>query len=41
LRIQDVDLSGQTLHIQATKTQKDRYTHIAASCVTGSGRVYA
>ena len=34
LRIQDVDLSGQTLHIQATKTQKDRYTHIASSCVT-------
>ena len=37
LRIRDVDLSGQTLHIQATKTQKDRYTHIAAPCVTVLG----
>jgi len=34
LRVHDVDLGGQTLHIQATKTQKDRFTHIAASCVT-------
>ena len=34
LRIRDVDLGGQTLHIQATKTQKDRYTHITASCVS-------
>ena len=34
LRIQDVDLSGQMLHVQATKTQKDRYTHIAAPCVS-------
>lgn len=34
LRVHDVDLGGQTLHIQATKTQKDRYTHIAAPCVT-------
>jgi integrase/recombinase XerD len=34
LRIRDVDLAGQTLHVQATKTQKDRYTHIAAPCVS-------
>ncbi|MGA9128717.1 MAG: tyrosine-type recombinase/integrase [Terracidiphilus sp.] len=34
LRIRDVDLGGQTLHIQATKTQKDRYTHISAPCVS-------
>ena len=33
LRIRDVDLGSQTLHVQATKTQKDRYTHIAAPCV--------
>jgi integrase len=29
LRIRDVDLGGQTLHVQATKMQKDRYTHIS------------
>jgi integrase/recombinase XerD len=34
LRIRDVDLGSQTLHIQATKTQKDRYAHIAAPCVS-------
>jgi integrase/recombinase XerD len=34
LRIRDVDLGGQTLHVQATKTQKDRYTHISAPCVS-------
>jgi integrase/recombinase XerD len=34
LRIRDVDLGGQTLHIEATKTQKDRYAHIAAPCVS-------
>lgn len=34
LRIRDADLGGQTLHIQATKTQKDRYAHIAAPCVS-------
>jgi site-specific recombinase XerD len=34
LRIRDIDLGGQTLHIQATKTQKDRYTHISAPCVS-------
>lgn len=34
LRIEDVDLSGQTLHIRATKTQKDRYTHVAPPCVS-------
>jgi integrase len=34
LRIQDVDLEGQTLHVQATKTQKDRYRHIAAPCAS-------
>ena len=34
LRIRDVDLGGQTLHVQATKTQKDRYTHISSTCVS-------
>jgi site-specific recombinase XerD len=34
LRILNVDLGGQTLHVQAMKTQKDRYTHIAAPCVS-------
>lgn len=34
LRIRDVDLGAQSLHISATKTQKDRYTHIAAPCVS-------
>jgi site-specific recombinase XerD len=34
LRVHDVDLGSQTLHIQATKTQKDRYAHIAAPCVS-------
>jgi integrase/recombinase XerD len=34
LRVRDIDLGSQTLHIQATKTQKDRYAHIAAPCVT-------
>jgi site-specific recombinase XerD len=33
LRIRDVDLGGQMLHIQATKTQKDRHAHIAAPCI--------
>jgi site-specific recombinase XerD len=33
LRIRDVDLGSHTLHIQATKTQKDRYAYIAAPCV--------
>jgi integrase/recombinase XerD len=34
LQIRDVDLAGQTLHVEATKTQKDRYAHIAAPCVS-------
>jgi integrase/recombinase XerD len=34
MRVGDVDLAGHTLHVQATKTQKDRYTHIAAPCVS-------
>lgn len=34
LHIHDVDLSGQTLHVQATNTQKDRYAHIAAQYVS-------
>lgn len=34
LWIRDVDLGSQTLHIQVTKTQKDRYAHIAAPCVS-------
>lgn len=32
LQICDVDLGSQTLHIQAPKTQKDRYTQIAPPC---------
>ncbi len=34
LRIRDVDLGAQTLHINGTKTQKDRNAHIAAPCVS-------
>ena len=32
LQIGDVDLGCQTLHIHATKTQKDRYAHVAPPC---------
>lgn len=33
LRVRDVDLAGGSVHVAATKTQRDRNTYIAPACV--------